>query len=93
MAKKCVSVSPTVSILYSILWDVAPRGKKPLRQIPVGKKLPLIKENAKYAFVEQGKLNTSLYTIRILTRSPPHPLHSPFYSTALPLFNPPPPPS
>ena len=31
-------------------------------------KAPVIKENAKYSFVELGKLNTSLYTRRILKR-------------------------
>ena len=31
-------------------------------------KLAVIKENAKYSFVELGKLNTSLYTRRILKR-------------------------
>ena len=31
-------------------------------------KAPVIKENAKYSFVELGKFNTSLYTRRILKR-------------------------
>ena len=31
-------------------------------------KAPVIKENAKYSFVEPGKFNTSLYTRRILKR-------------------------
>jgi hypothetical protein len=92
--KKIYFCKPADGVFCNILWHVASRGKNPLRQIPVGKKLPLIKENAKYAFVEQGKLNTSLYTIRILTRSSPHPLYSPFYSTVLqpcPFSTPPPP--
>ena len=33
-----------------------------------GQKRAVIKENAKYSFVELGKLNTSLYTRRILKR-------------------------